>query len=211
MASVNTSHYSIFEYWKDKFLKENGSIDSDGDYSEMVVRDWGEPCCWGCGKPIVSKKEEYYQRDGDYKHLWNDTHGKLERCHIVPGSIGGKDEPQNLFLLCPQCHFLSPDSTNRRSFFRWVYNNRKHSLMGNMHIDDMFGLIDIELKRRGIQDGIMGAMETLHIYGITDFSDMKKYISEHAGLHNTTCADSTTIAVSADYLCHLIVDRGLVL
>ena len=29
---------------------------------------------------------------------------KLERCHIIPHSRGGADEPSNLVLLCKKCH-----------------------------------------------------------------------------------------------------------
>lgn len=32
----------------------------------------------------------------------------LERCHIVPDSLGGKDEPANLVLLCARYHAGKP-------------------------------------------------------------------------------------------------------
>ena len=38
--------------------------------------------CWGCGF-----KTEY-----------------LQRCHIIPHSLNGVDEPNNYVLLCKQCH-----------------------------------------------------------------------------------------------------------
>lgn len=48
------------------------------DECELSV-DWAEAHerCWRCG----------------YKKT-------LDRCHIIPDSLGGKDEPKNLVLLC---------------------------------------------------------------------------------------------------------------
>lgn len=34
---------------------------------------------------------------------------KLERCHIIPHSRGGADEPSNLVLLCKKCHLENPN------------------------------------------------------------------------------------------------------
>lgn len=50
--------------------------------------DWAEAenHCWRCG----------YERN-------------LERCHIIPDSLGGKDEPSNLVLLCKRCHAEDPN------------------------------------------------------------------------------------------------------
>lgn len=53
---------------------------------------------------------------------------KLNRCHIIPHSAGGEDNPNNLFLLCEDCHINSPDTSNQSNFFRWVYNRRMKGL-----------------------------------------------------------------------------------
>ncbi len=36
----------------------------------------------------------------------------LERCYIIPASLGGKDEPANLVLLCKRCHLDNPNITD---------------------------------------------------------------------------------------------------
>ena len=36
----------------------------------------------------------------------------LERCHIVLDSLGGRDEPANLVLLCARCHAENPNVTD---------------------------------------------------------------------------------------------------
>lgn len=61
--------------------------------------DWAEAesHCWRCG----------YERN-------------LERCHIVPDSLGGKDEPSNLVLLCKRCHAEGPNVTDPEIMWDWI-------------------------------------------------------------------------------------------
>lgn len=60
--------------------------------------DWAEAheLCWRCG----------------YKT-------KLERCHIVPASLGGAATPDNLVLLCRRCHREAPNHQNPE--FMWIW------------------------------------------------------------------------------------------
>ncbi len=44
----------------------------------------------------------------------------LERCHIVPASLGGKDEPSNLVLLCHRCHLDNPNITDPEIMWDWI-------------------------------------------------------------------------------------------
>lgn len=51
--TLNTSNSSIFDYWKNKAITSDGTViedDFDDKKSIPVVYDWGEPCCWACGK-----------------------------------------------------------------------------------------------------------------------------------------------------------------
>lgn len=61
--------------------------------------DWAEAesHCWRCG----------YKKD-------------LERCHIIPDSLGGKDEPSNLVLLCKRCHAEGPNVTDPEIMWDWI-------------------------------------------------------------------------------------------
>lgn len=61
------------------------------DFSEANER------CWRCG----------------YK-------SKLEKCHIVPHSLGGKDEPNNYVLLCKLCHEENPNVRNQKIMWDWL-------------------------------------------------------------------------------------------
>jgi len=60
--------------------------------------DWAEAHerCWRCG----------------YK-------SHLHRCHIVPKSQGGPNDPSNLVLLCGRCHREAPNVKDPR--FMWIW------------------------------------------------------------------------------------------
>lgn len=131
--SLNTKHSEIFEYWKDKAITKCGEVIID-DYSDensiSVVYDRGEPCCWACGEFIKDtyKAKEYEECLKQNVKLIYDIpkiRSKYNRCHIIPHSAGGSNEPSNLFLLCENCHEESPDTLNPTNFFLWVYNKRK--------------------------------------------------------------------------------------
>lgn len=54
-----------------------------------VGTDWdlAEKRCWRCGKET-----------------------ELQRCHLIPDSLGGKDEASNIVLLCDKCHKEGPNA-----------------------------------------------------------------------------------------------------
>lgn len=61
--------------------------------------DWSEAntICWRCG-----------------------CERKLERCHIIPYSLGGKDEPSNFVLLCSECHQEAPNVESKTFMWDWI-------------------------------------------------------------------------------------------
>ena len=71
---------------------------SKADESPLGV-DWSEADtrCWRCG----------YKRD-------------LQRCHIIPHSRGGKDEPSNIVLLCKRCHQEGPNVEDSEIMWDWI-------------------------------------------------------------------------------------------
>ncbi|ENK0837713.1 HNH endonuclease [Clostridium botulinum] len=44
----------------------------------------------------------------------------LERCHIIPHSLGGEDKPSNLVLLCHRCHLENPNVTDPEIMWDWL-------------------------------------------------------------------------------------------
>lgn len=61
------------------------------DFSEATTN------CWRCG------------------HL-----RKLQKCHIIPKSLGGEDKPENIIPLCYQCHDEMPDVNDKDEVFKWI-------------------------------------------------------------------------------------------
>ncbi len=45
---------------------------------------------------------------------------RLERCHIIPESLGGKDEPSNFVLLCHRCHIENPNISDPEIMWDWI-------------------------------------------------------------------------------------------
>lgn len=51
---------------------------------------------------------------------WRCAHERLlQRCHIVPRALGGSEAPDNLVLLCAQCHAEAPNVVDPD--FMWVW------------------------------------------------------------------------------------------
>jgi hypothetical protein len=71
--------------------------------------DMGEAMCWACRRWDGSGQEGAYE-DADW----------LERCHLVPASLGGSDAPENLVMLCARCHREMPNVLDRTAALSWV-------------------------------------------------------------------------------------------
>lgn len=149
------SHYKIFDYWKDKCITRDGEVtDRITDNSIDVVTDYGEPCCWSCGKPVDLTKSKTYDElliSNQLSKIYGFQKVKtsLNRCHIVPHALGGTDEdPSNLFLMCSECHEESPDTSNPRNFLRWVYKKRRGCILG-MPVTELAKAILEECEEQG--------------------------------------------------------------
>lgn len=112
------SNYAIFDHWK--FVKLDGIF---------VVKELDFPRCWACDRVISFKLLECVSAK-DYRRVWNNTSGRLERCHIVPKEFGGENTPDNTFLLCKDCHAKAPDTESRDIFLSWVVIQRKTHIAG---------------------------------------------------------------------------------
>jgi hypothetical protein len=85
-----------------------------------IFIDCGEPSCWACGFHYGTKYD-IQRPDAAWNKIlkaWNAI--PLQRCHIRPRSLGGTDEPDNLFLMCRECHDLAPNTDIPQIFFDWV-------------------------------------------------------------------------------------------
>ena len=96
-GSVKTFKQDIIEYWMDSPNYANG--DEVGMAIDQADLDEDGGRCWRCG-----------------------TTKNVQRCHIIPHSQGGGDEPSNLLLLCRDCHNDAPNVSNATAedFFNWM-------------------------------------------------------------------------------------------
>lgn len=69
--------------------------------------------------------ESYLATDFDeaIKRCWRCSYktSELHRCHIIPESLNGKPEPQNLVLLCKRCHEQAPNVKDKEFMFSWIH------------------------------------------------------------------------------------------
>tara|TARA_R110000824_G_scaffold387419_1_gene582711 strand:+ start:43 stop:711 length:669 start_codon:yes stop_codon:yes gene_type:complete len=112
----------IVEYWSNTpALVETDKTGEKHEEWFTPAIDIGEPSCFGCG--IWSSG---WDRGKDWKECWkiaaSDSYRSLQRAHIVPRSLGGNNEPSNFVMLCKQCHFKNPHTTNRDLYIQWVLN-----------------------------------------------------------------------------------------
>lgn len=210
----NTSHYRIFDYWKDKIITSSGDVmdinarKSKLEY-EFVIDDWGEPSCWACGELAIGDDAlcRFFDAHQDaasedfYKKLYalKPVKSKLNRCHIKPNALGGEDSPENLFLMCEECHVLSPDTTNRAAFLRWVYDRKQRYTHGVMAPREMVRRINDELSRRGLPDlmSCIGSAKSTY-----PMSDIYEFMRENVGSHCSQVVESTIVVAATDWILH---------
>ena len=196
-------HYRIMKNWLGKTITRKGIVGTDINADAiLIIEDEGEPMCWGCGKPIISNIEKGMQatvlQDDDIKRLWSTSKvlSKLNRCHITPASLGGSDNADNLFLMCRDCHFASPDTLNREAFFRWVYKQRKSKVSGVKSFQELSRLLNEELSDRDLPN----YNEILDMCPDIDFGKAESYIKSMMTTHTTSLVTSSLIVAFADWL-----------
>ena len=145
----------IARYWKDKAITPDGDVVEDDPHREdlvSVIEYFSEPRCWVCGKEYDPSKHPKYEEklQTDPSQLYNLAKVNLERCHIVAHALGGSDtDPANMFLLCGNCHKLSPDTPNPKNFLRWVYRERKRVYALGRDIASLVKMVEEECKLQG--------------------------------------------------------------
>ncbi|EPM6851191.1 HNH endonuclease [Enterococcus hirae] len=87
---------------------------------------------------------------------------KLERCHIVPHSLGGKDIPSNYVLLCKRCHIDNPNVSDPEIMWDWLkayqcdFYDTFWILQGISEYQKIYGIsFEQELANRKIEEKIV--------------------------------------------------------
>lgn len=86
--------------------------------------------------PSLEGIAEYWRNDARFQKLCipiEDASGicwrcgskrDLQRCHIIPDSLGGRDEEANYVILCSHCHAEGPNISDKEIMFDWVSSYR---------------------------------------------------------------------------------------
>ena len=148
----------IFAYWKDR-LRDLG-----------IFVDWGEPGCWACGFHYGTKYD-IKRSNADWDEIlkcWESI--PLQRCHIIPRSLGGTADARNIFLMCRECHDLAPNTDIPEIFFEWV---RAQS----WHVRESF-----RTRAAFASFGVDCASEE-SLWELIDSDEFKSWVSGRFGLH----------------------------
>jgi hypothetical protein len=84
---------------------------------------------------------------------------KLERCHIIPDSLGGPDSVDNLVLLCHRCHLENPNVSDPEIMWDWIraygtpFYDTFWTLQGEKEYKFIYGKpVEKEFSERNIAD-----------------------------------------------------------
>jgi hypothetical protein len=149
----------IFDYWKARLHKHG------------ILIDWGEPDCWACGFHYGSKYDIRTSDAGMEKifRCWDKV--PLQRCHIIPKSLGGTDGVANLFLMCRECHDAAPNTPFQDIFLEWA-KNQSHLLRE-----------DEKIKSAMRSFGLDATTDLAKIEGIIHTEQFKSWLGDKVGLH----------------------------
>lgn len=188
------SHYEIMEYWKDKVITKDyqvGTLNNEkiSDLnSEIIIIDWEEPMCWGCGRPAIDFT--LIDKQDSIKDIWNNRYvsKRLQRCHIFAKQHGGNNDASNLFLLCSKCHEESPDTVYPKHFYSWVYNKRK----AGGYIKEFIDEVEKVSKYMNINiEELANSFEKKHSW--KEYSNIYKNAISKCGMHGFVISESTYI------------------
>jgi len=172
----------VLEYWKDWLISEQG----------WFLVELQFPFCWVCGRTWYDyrgpKGKKINLKDICFNVLaweeiiqvWNKCE-PLERCHIIPHSLDGKDEPANLFLMCRECHDNAPDTTHKDDFFTWV-NSQEWRITKQRK--EMICKLKEELRTFGLND--LEDDECKELCSILESSQFRDWLDKNIGSHRAS-------------------------
>lgn len=166
---ITPSKAHIFSHWKSWLDQQN--------------LDWGEPCCWACGK-YWGTKYDLNKPHATIKEIatnWNKVK-PLQKCHIIPKQFGGSDDVDNLFLMCIECHDNAPDTRSKDAFFKWI-NKQDYSINFKEKVRK-------EIKTFELEDQIESINELL------EKGNLPKEVTENLGIHFNQTKGGPSISIS---------------
>ena len=121
----------------------------------------------------------------------------LERCHIVPDSLGGVDTASNLVLLCKRCHLDNPNTADPEIMWDWLhayavpFYDTFWTIQGMEEYKKIYSVsFSDELKARGVTEQDQKELEAILQQQLArtsyHFGDPHLNIATLAGLYRMT-------------------------
>lgn len=120
-------------------------------------------------------------------HCWRcGCKRNLQRCHIIPDALGGKDEPANIVLLCKRCHADGPNVTDPEIMWDWIrsygvpFYNTFWSIKGMQEYRHIYGSRFLDDFQK-----IVHSSEKQYSQGQIELMLQEKlsHLTEEAGVH----------------------------
>ena len=151
----------IMRHWYES-LPTKDYHDLNSFQKKLAQIDIGEPSCWACGYYATTDADLDNPMHPSPYTCWNDPKW-LQKCHIVPHSIGGQEDASNLVLLCKRCHKEAPDNKKARHMKRFIanrsnYNNDFLNMIMDLAKEDMI------LASENIETFHLWSMENVGIH-----------------------------------------------
>lgn len=149
----------------------------------------------------------HHEEEGGLSVDWAEAHERcwrcgckrgLQRCHIVPHSLGGEDTPSNLALLCGRCHLDNPNVADPEIMWDWIraYGVSFYDTFWNIHgmieYEKIYGVsVHEELKKRNLatEEGMLEFKEISSVmFGQASwhFGDPHFNVATIAGVYRMT-------------------------
>ena len=81
--------------------------------TKKQIIEWGMKNIDECGYGVDASEMD--------THCWRCGHeSHTEKCHVIPDSLDGVDEPSNFRLFCPNCHLEQPNVNDYDATDNWV-------------------------------------------------------------------------------------------
>ncbi|MFD2755637.1 HNH endonuclease [Comamonas terrae] len=129
---------------------------------------------------------------------WRCAHKRnLQRCHIVPRSLGGSDQPENLVLLCKQCHTEAPNVADSEFMWTWL---KAHAVPYYGSYWQLRGLQEYEF--------VFGTKPFKDLDSLPDFEDqLKAMAKELSGTTSTHWGQGKLNPSTVAWLIHQVEQR----
>ena len=197
---IETKHSEIAAYWMNKYIHPDGTVTKDkGHDGILVCLDIYEPECFICGKsPMNSpqfslKRYEKLIKSDDPLNVWNiySVKATLEKAHIIPYALGGKDTPSNLVCLCHRCHKNAPNTNDYNSFIRHLYKEKTSGRFAlGISIETLEKIYDIMLESGLTLEEIARFGPNDYLKALTPVDDMEMTVHFGENVNESTLMGS---------------------